>query len=103
MNLPNFDWFVICSIVTSNNSFQCHKEMFFGYINAVGGLGKNVAIEIFQCGRCFLVSSVYYKAHRGWARRKNFQNKSSQMVGTRYIEKVLANIVFHKRSMPLIF
>ena len=42
-------------------------------------------IRYFQCIRHSLVSSLYYGAHHGWARR-NFQNKGSQMAGKRYLE-----------------
>ena len=49
-----------------------------------------MAIENVQRARLSLVSSVYYRAHIGWA-RKDFQNNCSQMPGKRNLNLVFAN------------
>ena len=60
LNLPEFTWLVTCPIVTGHYLFQCLKEMFFGYLNALGGRRESMAIENSQRARHSLVSSVYY-------------------------------------------
>ena len=44
-----------------------------------------MVIKNLQRIRQSIVSSVYYRAHHGWARKK-FQNRSSQMAGKRCFE-----------------
>ena len=36
LHLTEFAWLVSCSIITDHYSFQCLKEMFFGYFHVVG-------------------------------------------------------------------
>ena len=49
-----------------------------------------MSIKNFQYNRDSLVSSVYYRAFYGWARRKKFQNKSSQIAGNAILINVPA-------------
>ena len=58
-----------------------------------------MAIETFQCARHSFISRVYRRAHHGWARRNNFQNKGSHVPGKRYF----LDTVVHKRASLLIF
>ena len=52
-----------------------------------------MVFDNFQCARHSFVASGYFKAHHGWAQRKIFQNKDSQMAGTRHFEIGFANTV----------
>ena len=79
LNFPEFKLLMRCSIVTDHYLFQCFKAMFFGFISSA-----SLDIENFQRTRQSLASSVYCRAHHGWA-RKIFQ-KSSQVDGKRYFE-----------------
>ena len=49
-----------------------------------------MSIKNFHYNRDSLVSSVYYRAFYGWARRQKVQNKSSQIAGNAILINVLA-------------
>ena len=47
----------------------------------------SIFFKNFQYNRHSLVPSVHYRTLDGWARRKNFQNKGSQLAGKCYFDK----------------
>ena len=57
-----------------------------------------MAVKNFQRARHSLASSVYYRAHHGWAWR-NFHSGSSQVAGQHYFEFGFA----HNRAILVIF
>ena len=66
-----FTWLVSCSIVTDHSSFKFLRTLLFSYLHVVGPGGAGLVIKNFQCARNFPILSVNYKAHHGWAWRKN--------------------------------
>ena len=61
-----------------------------------------MAIENFKCSRHSLVSSIYYRAHHGWARRKICKMKVPRRLKKAILRLAFANTVFHKRTILLI-
>ena len=82
-----------CFIATAGNlpiTIQPNVLWPFAYVM---GRRESISIKNFQYNRHSLASSVYYRAFYGWARRKKFKNKGSQIAGKRYIDKRSCNCI----------
>ena len=88
-----FTWLVSCFIATVGNLLITIQPDVLSPSTYVMGRRASISIKNFQYNRHSLVSSVYYRAFYGWARRKKFQNKGSQIAGKRYIDKRSCNYI----------
>ena len=102
LRLPEFTFLVSCVL--------CHRSLFIPVAESsvlwlfTCGRGRrtSMAIENFKCSRHSLVSSIYYRAHHGWAWRKISKMKVLRRLKKAILRLAFANTVFHKRIILLI-
>ena len=85
-----FTRLVRCSIATIGNLPITIQPNVLSPFTYVMGRRASISIKNFQYNRHSLVSRVYYRAFYGWAQRKKFQNKGSQIAGNAILITILA-------------